>query len=153
MKFWLAFVIWKSSRSLSRQNTELFVHPLLHAKSYRFDDFIYIGSANLTGKALGWAYPSNLEILEPAGEDSKLFEYLETHLLATSKKVDAAYRDEMAKLVLALGEQSAIAPSFFEAHIPIQESSWFPKCRDPRRLWLVYSDPQEGSQANCGICI
>lgn len=127
----------------SRPNTELFVHPLLHAKSYRFDELIYIGSANLTGKALGWAFPSNLEILESAGEQSQAVRDLETHLLATSKKVDAAYRDEMEHLVLALGEQSAIDKSFFEAHIPSRTAFWLPKCRDPRRLWLVYSDPDE----------
>jgi hypothetical protein len=128
---------------LARQNAELLVHPLLHAKSYRFDDSVYIGSANLTSKALGWACPSNLEILELASEQAPSIRELERHLLATSTKVDASYRDEMSRQVELLGEQLTIHECLFQAHLPARLSSWLPKCRDPRRLWLVYSDPHE----------
>lgn len=125
----------------ARPNAELFVHPLLHAKSYRFDENVFIGSANLTSKALGWAYPSNLEILEPAGEQSSIIREFERHLVSTSTKVDVAYRDQMAKQIELLGEQPT-HEIFFEAHLPKQTENWLPKCRDPRRLWLVYSEPQ-----------
>ncbi len=39
------------------------LHPSLHAKYYRIDDTVLIGSANLTSSAMGWSPQSNLEIL------------------------------------------------------------------------------------------
>ena len=39
------------------------VHPSLHAKYYRFDDRVLVGSANLTMAGFGWAATSNVEIL------------------------------------------------------------------------------------------
>ena len=45
------------------------LHPLLHAKYYRIDDVVLIGSANLTYSAMGWAAQSNLEILCRAAAD------------------------------------------------------------------------------------
>lgn len=131
---------------IARPNTELYVHPLLHAKSYRFDEFVYIGSANLSSKAMGWVHPSNIEILEPAGERSGKVRELERRLLATSIKVDESYRSEMARLVELLGGQTSIDESFFEAHISVNPTSWLPSCRDPMRVWLVYSDPHNAQK-------
>jgi len=45
------------------------LHPSLHAKYYRIDDVVLIGSANLTASALGWSLQSNLEILCGPGDD------------------------------------------------------------------------------------
>ena len=45
------------------------LHPSLHAKYYRIDDVILIGSANLTSSAMGWSPQPNLEILCRAGDD------------------------------------------------------------------------------------
>ena len=39
------------------------LHPSLHAKYYRVDNAVLIGSANLTSSALGWSRQPNLEIL------------------------------------------------------------------------------------------
>ena len=124
---------------LSRENAELFVHQLLHAKFYRFDELILIGSANLTGKALGWAFPPNLEILEPAGDQSPRLREFETLLIESAIKVDALYRDEISRLVALLETQPPIDGSFFQAHVPSAPFTWRPSCRDPRRVWLVYS--------------
>ena len=45
------------------------LHPSLHAKYYRIDDVVLIGSANLTFSAMGWTPQPNLEILCQPGED------------------------------------------------------------------------------------
>ena len=45
------------------------LHPSLHAKFYRFDDVVLIGSANVTSSAMGWSAQPNLEILCRAGDD------------------------------------------------------------------------------------
>ena len=39
------------------------LHPSLHAKYFRIDDVVLIGSANLTSSAMGWRPQPNLEIL------------------------------------------------------------------------------------------
>ena len=39
------------------------LHPSLHAKYYRINDVILVGSANLTSSAMGWSSHPNLEIL------------------------------------------------------------------------------------------
>lgn len=126
-----------------RQNAALYVHPLLHAKSYRFDDVIYFGSANLTGKALGWAFPSNLEILQVADSCCAELRAFEDWIVKSSKKVDEHYRSSMAEQVMALGQLAPVAECFFQAHVPTTNSSWLPKCRLPERLWAVYSNAEE----------
>ena len=45
------------------------LHPFLHAKYYRVDDVILVGSANLTASALGWSPQPNLEVLCCPGDD------------------------------------------------------------------------------------
>lgn len=64
-------------------------HPHLHAKYYRADDHVLIGSANLTDSALGWAEVPNLEILTvPVSEfDTEVFE---TGLLAAATPISEA---------------------------------------------------------------
>ena len=53
------------------------LHPSLHAKFYRIDDVVLIGSANLTSSAMGWVPQPNLEILcRPADDfDSWAFQH------------------------------------------------------------------------------
>ena len=45
------------------------LHPSLHAKYYRFDDGVLVGSANLTDAGLGVGRIYNLEILARPGGD------------------------------------------------------------------------------------
>ena len=45
------------------------LHPSLHAKYYRIDDDILIGSANLTFAAMGWSAQTNTEIICRPGSD------------------------------------------------------------------------------------
>ena len=39
------------------------LHARLHAKYYRFDDRVLVGSANMTASGLGYRHRGNLEIL------------------------------------------------------------------------------------------
>ena len=52
------------------------LHPRLHAKFYRFDSQVLIGSANLTSAGMGYRSPANLEILcaPEASYDAEAFE-------------------------------------------------------------------------------
>lgn len=44
-------------------DSKLLVHPHLHAKYYRAGEQCLVGSANLTGRGLGWIAPGNVELL------------------------------------------------------------------------------------------
>ena len=105
------------------------LHPTLHAKYYRFDDVVLIGSANLTNPGLGLASNSNLEILTPASPefDSAAFEHL---LLSQSRPVSNA---EFAiwQSIPVVPQLSAIVPESLIL-------TWRPQTRDPQDLWLVY---------------
>ena len=118
-------------RDLVRSSGGTFrLHPALHAKYYRFDGVVLVGSANLTDAGLGLARIHNLEILAPPGSafDPVAFEQ---DLMAGSREIDD-------------GEFAA-----WDA-IPVVESSagagpdstlfgWYPTTRDPVDFWRFYS--------------
>lgn len=55
----------------NRPNSSLWLRSDLHAKYYRADNHCLVGSANLTGKALGWSDCPNLELLVPLSQQMK----------------------------------------------------------------------------------
>lgn len=125
----------------ARPGAKLFLNGMLHAKLYRFDQTYRLGSANLTGKALGWRAPSNIEILRPAdGQDDDL-RMIEETLLSSSMQADARYRDEVQRQVDLL-VQSGFDPRPLAAEIGELPASWLPTCPSPEKVWDVYSDPE-----------
>jgi len=125
----------------ARSGAKLFLNNMLHAKLYRFDQNYRLGSANLTGKALGWRAPSNIEILRPAdGQDDDL-RSLEETLLSSSMQADARYRDEVQRQVDLL-VQSGFDPRPLAAEMGGLPASWLPTCPSPEKVWDVYSDPE-----------
>ena len=106
------------------------LHPTLHAKYYRFDDLILIGSANITASGLGLASKSNLEILtSPSVKfNSMAFERV---LLSRSRNVtDAEF---------AVWQTFPILPDQLGAKPEPFVLPWRPLTRDPQDLWLVYT--------------
>lgn len=124
----------------ARGQAELFVHPLLHAKLYRFDERTFIGSANLTAKAMGWVAPSNIEILHAPDAQIVELRTLETDLLRSSIKVNAAYRDALRAQVEMLKASGIAAQSAMEAETHSVDRNWLPTCRTPDWIWRVYSE-------------
>jgi hypothetical protein len=123
----------------SRQNATLYIHPLLHAKLYRFDDFILIGSANVTRRALGWTAPANVEILAGPNEPHADIRALEKSILSASILVDAALRDSVLQKVEALKVSPPSLAEVFEPETREVVRTWLPTCRAPDRLWNVYA--------------
>ncbi len=130
----------------SKIKGSLWVHPLLHAKLYRFDEITYIGSANITGKALGWRAPSNIEILQPATNALQELKLFESELLKSSIRVDVAYRDAMLKQVEIARTQ--IGPIFEQTAGAGSQVSlcWLPTCRSPEKLWSVYDEGESAQR-------
>jgi hypothetical protein len=125
----------------ARSGAKLFLNGMLHAKLYRFDRTYRLGSANLTGRALGWRAPSNIEILRLADGPDDDLRKLEETLLSSSMLADARYRDEVRRQVDLLVE-SGFDPRPLAAEIAGLPASWLPTCPSPEKLWDVYSDPE-----------
>ena len=120
-------------RNIIKERNGIFrLHPSLHAKYYRVDDDVLVGSANLTNSALGWSPASNLEILcKPSPDfDARAFEQA---LLSGSQEVsdtDFEYWQTIADLDLESGNAA------FAENVRVR--TWRPATRDPRNLIIAY---------------
>lgn len=124
----------------ARPRHSLYAHSHLHAKYYRADDICWIGSANLTNRGLGWAQPSNLEILKPM--PAREFQAWEAELLDLSTPVTEKMRDDLGAAAEKL-KKAQPPPPLPEVLEPADRDQgpnlWVPSCPAPNRLWDVYS--------------
>ena len=104
------------------------LHPSLHAKYYRFDEVVFVGSANLTAAALGWAQRPNVEILCHPGEDFDQAAFEEA-VFENSREVSDQEFAYWQNLVGAVGADVVAGG----AHNPLM-ANWQPATRDPRNL-------------------
>ena len=113
------------------------LHPSLHAKYYRIDDVVLIGSANLTSSAMGWSPQPNLEILCRAGEDFDSGAF-QQNLFNESREISD---DEFLhwEAVAKISSRTDIEPIGGLPRVDI----WRPKTRDPIHLELSYAGRAE----------
>ena len=110
------------------------LHNRLHAKYYRFDDQVLIGSANLTASGLSHPHPGNLEILCEPGPPFVPVVF-EAALHRESREVSD---DEFA----IWQNLPAIERGFESSTSDFMDSGledWIPQARNPSYLWLYYS--------------
>ncbi len=115
---------------------ELRVHPHLHAKFYSNTNQCLVGSANLTGRGLGWHTPANVELLVALSGDFPGLSDWEAALLESSVTATKELRDQ----ILAEAERMPM-PSYHSPEVEISEESdaiWVPTCTVPDRLWEIY---------------
>ena len=110
------------------------LHPSLHAKYYRFDERVLVGSANLTKAALGYGNHPNFEILchPESSFDVHLFERM---LVEDSRFVSDAE--------LATWESLYQLPQDKPFSFGIEQSDWRPVTREPEYVWWIYSGMSE----------
>ncbi|MBD3923295.1 hypothetical protein IEZ26_01570 [Nocardioides cavernae] len=113
------------------------LHDRLHAKYYRNDSEVLLGSANLTATALGWATCSNLELLIPAKRQH--VRALEQRLLAEGIRASASLASEIAALALRLQPLPPAAESLAHDESTTDWSRWTPGLRHPSDLYRAYS--------------
>jgi hypothetical protein len=111
----------------------------LHAKYYRADEHVLIGSANLTGRALGWTTSPNLELLVNADVEavSALERTLVDHSIQATS--DLARRIEEAAALLP----RAPLPEELVPRDKVVEPGWIPQIRQPGDLFAAYRDGTE----------
>lgn len=120
------------------RNGEFLIHDRLHAKYYRFDSHILIGSSNLTRPGMNIEGSGNLEILcpSPSGFDATRFE---AQLLQEAYPVSDAD--------FALWSRITPIPQHYQRislhHDLGSHAGWKPTTRRPEYLWLAYRQLSE----------
>jgi len=117
---------------IQERGGKLWLCDRLHAKLYAADRSALVGSANVTGAALGWSASPNLEILTsvPRGDSSVA-------------ALEAALKAESVPASRQVMEQVIEAARLFEPpeRLPEPEDSqqvWLPQLRIPEDLFVAY---------------
>jgi phosphatidylserine/phosphatidylglycerophosphate/cardiolipin synthase-like enzyme len=125
---------------LSMKGGVLLVYPHLHAKYYAAGARCLVGSANLTGRGLGWNTPPNIELLVALPADFAGLPEWEAALLESSVvatlELRAQLRKEADRLKAAASFRSP--PEVEETDTEEVPALWVPMSPVPERLWLVY---------------
>jgi len=118
----------------AREKCSLQLLDNLHAKVYIADDSVLVGSANLTGRALGWSSLPNIEILTSASAaDSSVIRCLAA--LENSRNATKEEMERIRELVDAM--KSPPLPEGAEADDVIARP-WLPTLGAPSRLFEAY---------------
>lgn len=144
--------IWPVLRE--RPNTSLRLINPLHAKYFRFDHQVVVGSCNITSAALGYALNANLEMavsLDRTVESDQFERILFEASVEVTDELYAAMGRTVAAAALARPAAN-FTPEDEEAAVTAEEnegpalpivvrrewSAWLPSCRAPEMLFQVY---------------
>ena len=133
--------IWKHFRESDRRS--LLLRQDLHAKYYRADERCLVGSANLTGAALGYSAAPNLEILVPCVMGGPGLQLFEEELLLGAIQVDDEVADGTRLLVDLLPPVWSIEAEDPAVEVAAPEPrgllhDWTPGLRQPEDLYIAY---------------
>lgn len=135
---------------IKRGNARMLLVKQLHAKYFRFDRNVLVGSCNITSAALGFKAPSNLELMVTlqAGEQTSAFE---ATVIADAVIVTHGMYEAMKRVLEAMPTMPAEddAASGFDVDplssvcstpsATIGWAQWLPTCRAPDSLYDVYA--------------
>lgn len=127
---------------VERRGGSVFLCDPLHAKLLRFDSRALVGSANLTGSALGWSISPNLELLVEVPATTPEVVTLEKKMRQESIPATAeiAADVERAAALLPSSRHQAAAEELTSTAI---SGPWRPLLRDPSNLFRAYSRGSE----------
>ncbi len=123
----------------------------LHAKLFAADDTCLVGSANVTGAALGWRPHSNLELLVPISRTAEPVSRLEKQLFDSGVLATSGQRDRFAKLLERLRVSKTSIPETEDGNSNLLPSDWFPQARNPEELFLAYQGGTDFSRPTLNI--
>ncbi len=122
----------------SRRNTNLYLTDGLHAKLFAADQACLVGSANVTDRALGWIYPSNIELLIPSVIEEPSVANLVQRLQRFSERATAEKKAEVAEAAANL--TSIDLPEAVELEDGERKArKWLPNCRKPQLIFRLYT--------------
>lgn len=121
---------------LKGREAKLWLHPSLHAKYYRSDDRLMVGSANLTAAGLGWRQDCNLEVLLDVSALQNDLASFEPALWADADEVNDALHQSFLE-ALTLFEPFPPPPS--PSRPAGRFADWRPQLRFPGDLFKLYT--------------
>lgn len=124
------------------ENAELRLLNELHAKLFVADNRCLVGSANITGAALGWSDKPNVELVVAIERADPSVQQLLKRLVLSNV---ASYEQKCA--VEAEAKEIKVPTSMVESMKGSELTAevagrWFPVCAAPDKLYRVYRDPQ-----------
>lgn len=128
----------------SRPDSVFRLLPNLHAKYFRFDDEVFVGSANLTAKGLGWTTHSNLELLFAVTLSQECKLEFERQLLAGSVQADInLYTQFHSDLGFFTSRENASCETSLDVEIQNvgavhRNQHWVPTSRSPEAVFDAY---------------
>lgn len=129
---------------LTERNGNLWLRQDLHAKYFRGDENVLVGSANLTAAALGWSTSPNFELLLAVDRNTEGVADFERVALRGAVEVD----HDLYEAFAAAAQDWATPKSPDEVDLlPPSESAtvdlsrWLPALRRPGDLYAVYQTP------------
>jgi hypothetical protein len=133
----------------TRTETSLLLRADLHAKYYRADSRVLIGSANLTAAALGWANRSNFEILEPFPTSLDWIQSFEASLLVGAIPANEEIRQRVEMAAEAL-DRLVVAETDDPLKVSLGQHlgssyphHWLPSLRNPEEPFVYYAGGPE----------
>lgn len=132
-----------------RGNARLILIRELHAKYFRFDSNVLVGSCNITGPALGFSEPSNLELavsLEASARTAAFEATVANMAVPATLQIYEALRRilaSMPRMPEPWNASDASIPDAFPIPGPshptiVNWSHWVPMCRTPEALFEAY---------------
>ncbi len=127
---------------LRERGAKLHLAQRLHAKVYASESDVLVGSANLTGAALGWSLQPNDEVLvHPAAEEAAAVRAFVAALVHRSIEVDDRLHSRYVEMIAGLppfqlAEVLAEAEAGSEA---LAKRAWLPESRDPMDVERLYA--------------
>jgi hypothetical protein len=135
---------------LRERDAQLWLCPHLHAKYFRANEQCLVGSANLTGAALGWSHAANLELLVKLSAAHPTLQSFEATLWESVTPVDDGIYEAMQAAVAALPKVLASplltpesTPEFDCIFAPDLATAWLPQTRHPEDLFHAYAGQNE----------
>lgn len=129
-----------------RYDAKLLLCEDLHAKLYAADSGCFVGSANVTGVALGWRSPANVELMVPVARADPHVAAFEQNLLRRSKAASKDQHDSLLELVRRMQDAGRkIEFQDGEPCVAVLPASWVPKARNPEDLYRAYGGEEDTS--------
>jgi hypothetical protein len=129
-----------------RANARVYLLRELHAKTYLRGTTVAVGSANLTGRGMGWTANPNLELLLTVPGDSPEVLRLLDVLRARSTPATASIRRAIQRAADNIGDrvplaQLTAAGEQLGGQVSMGQNApgWIPATSEPRRLFDAYS--------------
>lgn len=121
--------------TLGSRGGAVYLHDRLHAKFYRNESQVLLGSANLTGAALGWSANPNIELLVPSSRGA--IAEVERYLASQSTQATEALAREVEEIATLLPHPQLFEPDDIKPSTRVDDF-WVPQLRMPSDLYSAY---------------